>query len=239
MDSDLCLAVTGNDEVNLVGASMAKAMGARRSIARVYAPVFRDLSTFDYQRHFGIDRLLSLEHLSATEIARNIRNPGSVIVENLRAVSSRCRKSIVQQETAAVGVPLKQLGLPTAIRVGSIFRDNEMWIAGAEDVKCRDDRITLIGRREDIDAVKGQFERIDHVKGSVVIAGGGETGYHLARTLEGARFHIMLMDESRERCEYLSQNLRVRDGCPGRCDAAVRVGRRTRWRRGCVRGLHR
>ena len=80
MSVDLCLAVTGNDEVNLVGASMAKAMGARRSIARVYAPVFRDLSTFDYQRHFGIDRLLSLEHLSATELARNIRNPGSVIV---------------------------------------------------------------------------------------------------------------------------------------------------------------
>ena len=76
MSADLCLAVTGDDEVNLVGASMAKAMGARRSIARVYAPVFRDLSTFDYQRHFGIDRLLSLEHLSATELARNIRNPG-------------------------------------------------------------------------------------------------------------------------------------------------------------------
>jgi trk system potassium uptake protein TrkA len=27
-------------------------------VARVYAPVFRDLSTFDYQRHFNIDRLL-------------------------------------------------------------------------------------------------------------------------------------------------------------------------------------
>ena len=55
--ADLCLAMTGCDEVNLVGASMGAAMGARRSVARVYAPVFRDLSTFDYRRHFGIDRL--------------------------------------------------------------------------------------------------------------------------------------------------------------------------------------
>ena len=38
LDADLCLAVTGNDEVNLVAASMAKAMGARRTMARVYAP---------------------------------------------------------------------------------------------------------------------------------------------------------------------------------------------------------
>ena len=65
LGSDICLAVTGIDEVNFVAASMAKAMGARRSVARVFGPVFRDRSTFDYERHFRVDRLLSLEHLSA------------------------------------------------------------------------------------------------------------------------------------------------------------------------------
>jgi len=73
--ADVCLAVTGSDEVNIVAASIAKRMGARRAIARVYGPVFRDLSTFDYQQHFGIDRLMSLEHLSAMELARSIRAP--------------------------------------------------------------------------------------------------------------------------------------------------------------------
>ena len=82
MGCDICLAVTGIDEVNLVAASMAKAMGVKRSVARVYAPVFRDLSTFDYQRHFGIDRLLSLEHLTAMELARAIRNPESITLEH-------------------------------------------------------------------------------------------------------------------------------------------------------------
>ncbi|MEM8680511.1 MAG: NAD-binding protein, partial [Planctomycetota bacterium] len=67
MGADLCLAVTGDDEANLVSASIAKSMGAHRAIARVYAPIFRDSSTFDYQRHFRIDRLLSLEHLAAME----------------------------------------------------------------------------------------------------------------------------------------------------------------------------
>ena len=52
--ADICMAMTGSDEVNIVGASMAKAMGARRAIARVFAPVFRDLSTFDYQQQFNI-----------------------------------------------------------------------------------------------------------------------------------------------------------------------------------------
>jgi trk system potassium uptake protein TrkA len=207
MTADLCLAVTGDDEVNMVGASLAKAMGARRSIARVYAPVFRDLSTFDYQRHFGIDRLLSLEHLSATELARNIRNPGSVIVENFARGELEVQEVIVQERTSAIEVPLKQLGLPTAVRIGSIYRDGQMWIAGADDQIQMNDRITLIGRREDIDDVKDLFHRGEMAKKSVVIAGGGETGYHLARTLEGERFNIVLMDESLERCEFLSSNL--------------------------------
>ncbi|MCF0233706.1 MAG: NAD-binding protein, partial [Thermoguttaceae bacterium] len=60
---DFCFALTGDDETNILGASVAKAMGARRVAARVYSPVFRDLGTFDYARHFNVDRLLSIEHL--------------------------------------------------------------------------------------------------------------------------------------------------------------------------------
>ncbi len=207
MNADLCLAVTGNDEVNLVGASMAKAMGARRSVARVYAPVFRDLSTFDYQQHFGIDRLLSLEHLSAGELARNIRNPGSVIVENFARGQLEVQEVVIQNETSVVGLPLKQLGLPKGIRVGSIYREGQIWIAGADAVIKLHDRITLIGRREDIDEVKGLFQQGPIVTQNVVIAGGGETGYHLAQTLESEHFHVMLMEESSERCEFLASSL--------------------------------
>ena len=110
--ADLCLAVTGNDEVNIVAASMSKAMGAKRAVARVYAPVFRDLSTFDYQRHFGVDRLLSLEHLTALELARGIRHPGSLAVENLARGDLEVHEVVVTEEKKGVGTPLKQLHLP-------------------------------------------------------------------------------------------------------------------------------
>ena len=72
--ADLCLAVTSRDEVNLVSASIAREMGASRSVARVFNPIFRDNSTFDYQRHFNVDRLISLEHLTALELTRHIRS---------------------------------------------------------------------------------------------------------------------------------------------------------------------
>ncbi len=208
LGADLCLAVTGDDEVNLVAASMAKAMGARRAIARVYAPVFRDMSTFDYQRHFNIDRLLSLEHLSAMELARDIRNPGSVTMENFAQGELEVKEITVREKTRSVGVALKSLDLPSGVRIGSIHRGDKMWIAGAEDVICVDDRITLIGEREDIDELSDLFQISPDPKIGVVIAGGGETGYHLARSLEGERCAVVVMETSEERAEFLASNLK-------------------------------
>ena len=82
LSADLVLAVTSLDEVNLVGASIAKSMGAKRSLARVFDQAYLDTSTFDYRRHFGIDQLLSLEYLTALELARAIRTPTLFAVEN-------------------------------------------------------------------------------------------------------------------------------------------------------------
>lgn len=207
LGADICLAVTGDDEVNIVAASMAKAMGARRALARVYAPVFRDLSTFDYNRHFNIDRMLSLEHLSAMELARGIRNPGSVVLENFARGELEVQEVVIQEKTAAVGIPLKDLKLPKGVRIGSICRDEKTWIAGAADAIELNDRITLIGRREDVDSVRDSIQKERTAKQSVVIAGGGETGYHLARTLENENFSVVLMEASQERCEHLSTHL--------------------------------
>ena len=208
MGADLCLAFTSSDEGNLIAASMAKAMGAHRVVARVYAPVFRDLSTFDYQRHFRIDRLLSLEHMTAMELVRKIREPGSLVVENFAHGDIEMQELAVTKSTSAVGVPLKDLNLPRVVRIGSILRDGKLSIAEANDVIAVGDRVTLIGSREDIDNVKSRFEAEPPQKRGIVIAGGGETGYHLARALEGPRFAIVLMEADRERCEFLASHLK-------------------------------
>ncbi|RCS50630.1 Trk system potassium transporter TrkA [Bremerella cremea] len=204
---DLCLALTGDDEVNIVAASMAKAMGARRSVARVYGRVFRDLSTFDYQRHFRIDRFLSLEHLSAVEFVRAIRSPGSAVLENFARGELEVQEIICDDPAPAIGKPLKEVGLPKGVRVGTIQREGKTWIAGAGDSILLGDHITLIGTREEIDNVKAKFEVKATPVRSVVIAGGGETGLALARMLEGQRYHVTLMEENMERCEFLSRLL--------------------------------
>ncbi len=207
LGADICLAVTGADEVNLIAASMAKGMGARRSVARVFGPIFRDRSTFDYERHFGIDRLLSLEHLSALELARGIHSPESLAVESLADGKLHVQEITIRDNTPSLNKPLKDLDISSNVRLGTIYRDGRMWIAGAEDHVQVEDRITLIGQRADIRAVTDMFQRKADPKLGIVIAGGGETGYHLSRILEDRRYAITLMESDPDRCEFLANNL--------------------------------
>jgi trk system potassium uptake protein TrkA len=142
------------------------------------------------------------------ELARGIRNPGSVVLENFARGELEVQEVAIREKTSSVGVPLKDLKLPKRVRIGSICRGDKTWIAGAMDAIEIGDRITLIGRREDVDHVHESIQRERAAKQGVVIAGGGETGYHLARTLENENYSVVLMDESPERCEYLANNLR-------------------------------
>jgi trk system potassium uptake protein len=204
--ADLVLAVTSLDEVNLVGASLAKAMGAKRSLARVFEQAYLDTSTFDYRRHFGIDRLLSLEYLTALELARAM--PTLFAVENFARGGIEVQEFAVETGSKGAGVPLKDLKLPQHVRIGLISNDDRCIIAGANDVIEPGDHVTLFGSQEALDKVKQDyFEHKPPPKLNVIIAGGGEIGFNLARLLEKGRYNTVLMEADAERCDYLAQRL--------------------------------
>ncbi|MEM1067916.1 MAG: Trk system potassium transporter TrkA [Planctomycetota bacterium] len=207
--ADMCLAVTGDDEVNIVAASMAKALGARRCIARVYAPAFRDLSTFDYQRHFNIDSLLSLEQLSAFELARAIRNPDAIPLEHFARGQLEVYELEVHAKSQAANHKLRDLKMPSSVRIGSISRDNRMWIASGEDELHGGDRVSLIGSTEAIAKTRSifLFGSEGRAKQRVMIAGGGETGYHLADALTRRDYRIVVLERDPDRCDRLAKLL--------------------------------
>ncbi len=207
MDADVCLAVTGVDEVNLVAASIAKEMGARRAIARIYASVFRDLSTFDYHNHFKIDRMLSLEHLSAMNLARAIRSDSSVILENLARGDLEVRELTVGDHRRWVKKPLREWKLAREVRVAAITRNGRTFIARGDHHLEPGDRITLIGDHDAIEELAKALEQEVNKKVRVVIAGGGETGYHLAQILQSQRYRVTLIEQAKARANFLSKQL--------------------------------
>jgi len=114
---------------------------------------------------------------------------------------------VVQRGAPAIDIPLRELRVGRHVRVGAISRGDKISIAGPEDAVAVGDRIALVGKREDIDGVKSLFQTEPPRRQGVVIAGGGETGFQLARLLEGPRFNVVLMESDHDRCEFLASHL--------------------------------
>lgn len=203
--TDLCLALTGNDECNIVAASMAREMGATRVAARVYGRIFRDLSTFDYQNHFRITRLLSTEHLTAMEFARRIRDSSSVTIEYFARGQLEMQDVIIMRPSQATSKKLYELKLPPEVRIGSICRNGRTTIPTANDTVEVGDRISLLGEQYVLEKVKKMFYVQSFIKQNVIIAGGGEIGQQLAHVLSHRRYFVTIMDSSRSQCEHLAQ----------------------------------
>ena len=64
-----------------------------------------------------------------------------------------------------------------------------------------------MGRRGDVDDVRDRFQSRPSKQKGIVIAGGGETGFHLAQCLEGRRYRVTLMELHHERCQYIAKSL--------------------------------
>ena len=206
--TDICLATTGNDEANLVGASLAKAMGVRRSVAHVFAPSLRDTNTFDYRRHFDIDRVMSIESLTATEIAGEIRETGDWKIEHFANGEIELQEVMLFKEPPLeLQKPLSELRFPPEIRVATIRRGGETKIATASDRIMVGDRVSFIGVREEIESVKKKFRAGSARKQQVLIGGGGETGFQLALILETRGYSVTVMEINRTRCDFLSNRL--------------------------------
>ena len=206
--AEVCLAVTGSDEANLVGASIAKSMGVRRVAAHVYARTMRDTSTIDYKKQFGIDRLLSIESLTAAEFAGEIRVTGDLMIEHFANGEVELQEILVFDEpSSAMSRPLCELKFPSDVRVGVIRRGGETKIATAQDSIRQGDQIALIGAREQIEATKKKFQAVSAKPKRILIGGGGEIGFHLAEILHGRRHHVTVLEVDRARCEFLADHL--------------------------------
>ena len=150
---------------------------------------------------------MSLEHLTALELSKAIRRRELFAVENFARGDIEVQELAAAHDCRAIGVPLKDLKIPRGVRIGLISSGTRTIIPGGDDVVMADDRVTLVGTRDEIEKVTKLFEYKAPPSQNVIIAGGGEIGLHLAVSLESGRFNVLLLESDAERCSFLAEKL--------------------------------
>lgn len=204
---DLMIATTNVDEINLLSASVAKAAGAKKTIVRVHHTANFSLRRTSYARTLGIDELICPEHLTSLAIARTLRNPGSIALEEFGRGKLLMQRLSVTAGGTGIGKKLSELSLPRGTRVATVERNLSVSIAVADTTIAEGDVVTVIGEPKAFDAVQKLFSKNREKHIDIAIMGETATAVWLCRALKGRVFSVRLFVENPDRAEELSEKL--------------------------------
>ena len=206
---DLLISTTDNDERNIVICAFAKKLGCHMAIARVRAP--EHVEQLDFIRdQMGIDFIINPDKACADEIFKYITQQYALSGGKL----SKDGVGILEFDADAVpgvaGKLLKDITLPeSGLLIAAISRQGKVIIPNGSTQVFSDDVVYALGLQASVDALQkrvGQSKE-DKKISRVMIAGGGNTGYFLARQLVDYGAAVKIIEVDKERCEYLSAEL--------------------------------
>ncbi len=204
---DLMIATTQVDEINLLAASVAKAAGAKKTFVRAHHTAYFAMRGTSYAQQLGIDELICPEHRTSLAIARTIRNPGSIALEEFARGELLMQRFPVDASAPAVGKMLSELVIPASARVATVEREEQASLADAKTTLGEGDHVTLIGETKSFEAARKLFAKDREKRIHIAIMGGTTTAVWLCRALKSRVFSVRLFVPKRERAEELSEKL--------------------------------
>ena len=209
-DADMILAVTNSDETNMVACQVAYTLfHTPLKIARVRSGDYLAHPKIFSHDALPIDVLISPEQLVTDYVTRLIEHPGALQVLDFADGKARLVAVRAYADGPLVGHELRELPeqLPKVeARVAAIYREGQAIIPEGNTVIQADDELFFIAASKDIRAVMNELTEREQEARRVIIAGGGNIGRRLSKSLE-ARFQVKLIDHNLKRARGLSEEL--------------------------------
>ncbi|MEM9014615.1 MAG: Trk system potassium transporter TrkA [Pseudomonadota bacterium] len=151
-DAETVVAVTDNDQVNVLSSVVAKREGARRAMALVNDQEYGPLS-----EAVGIDRFVDPRSTTISTILQYMRRGRIKGVFSLSDGQAELIDAIALETSPLVGKPLRDADLPEGVMIGAVYRNNEVLMPSGDTVINPDDRIVLMAMRENVADVEKMF----------------------------------------------------------------------------------
>ena len=207
-DTDLLIAVTAHDEINLLSCLIARKASGCHAIARVRDPEY--VSDLGFIRdELGISMVINPELSTARVVSRLIRFPSAIRVSTFARGRIELLDLKIPHESRLDGMAVCEVNplLRTDVLLCMVRRDGQTYIPKGDFILRENDNITVIipphEQSEFFEKVGLPVKRIS----SAMLVGGGKISYFLAKILLNSGIAVKIIENKLERCEALSEML--------------------------------
>lgn len=207
--ADLLIAVTGQDEINLISCLLAKKASKCRTIARVRNPeYFREINYL--KDCMDISMIINPESAAANAIAQLIQVPDAMDIDSFANGKVDLMQVVITEDSPLHNMKVQDFSrkFNHEILICILVHDHQVCIPNGNSVLMAGDTISIILPREKINSFyrMSKLATIREIR-DVMIAGGGMIPYYLAQSLLRSGIDVKLIERNRDRCDFLSEAL--------------------------------
>lgn len=206
--SELLIAATSGDELNLLCCMLARKLGCPHTIARVRNPEYME-QAFLLKDELGLNMIVNPERAAAGEIFRILQFPSFLH----RDTFAKGRVEIVEikldGKSPLIGKKLSEIEktIRVQILICSVERGDMVYIPSGDFVLEEGDRIFVTAPAASLAKLIRNLKISQKKISDVIIVGGSRTAYYLAKNLIETGVKVKIIENNMERCRELAENL--------------------------------
>ena len=207
-ETDLIIAVTDSDELNLLCCTVAKRVGKCAATARVRTPDYSEETGY-LREQLGLALIINPELEAAREVARILYLPTALEVNSFAHGQAELVKFKVPEGNLLNGLSLAYLGknITNDILICAVERNGEVYMPNGDFVLQSGDVVSFVSERHIArDFLKQIGLATRQVKDTMII-GASKAAYYLAKELLNMGISVKIIEKEKENCESLSVKL--------------------------------
>ena len=148
-DTDVFIAVSENEQTNILVSLLAKRLGAKKVIALI-----NNLSYTSLVSNIGVDNVIS-PHLSAiSRILQFIRKGKVLSVASFHKENAEAIEIVALETSDLVNKPLRDIKFPKGAIIGAVVKDNDIIIPTGDTIIFPGDRVIIFSLTSAIPSVE-------------------------------------------------------------------------------------
>ena len=214
-DADMIIAVTKNDEINMLICQIAFSMfNIQKKIARIRSKDYLNpkFSKVYSKENLPIDVIISPEIEIAKSVQRKLEAPGALDNVNFAQNKIRLLEILVNEACPLVDIPLNELTKKfpkLEANILGVIRNEKFIILKKNDVMKKNDKAYVIINSEQMQQTLLAFGHEEKISKKILIIGGGNIGFNLAKNIEQSfdDARVKIIEKDKARAEFIANDL--------------------------------